>query len=127
MGKITILVCDDEPALRTVISAMIRNLLPSAEVTKATDGQIGIDLIEAALFNLIITDFQMPKADGIAVVKAARNRSRDTVIILASGAINDDPRNQILRDAMEAGANFALRKPFTVQVLKDCLKEEGLL
>ncbi|MCI0426426.1 MAG: response regulator, partial [Nitrospiraceae bacterium] len=57
-----ILVVDDERGLREVLSIMLKRA--GYAVTKASDGEEAIGHISKEIFDLVITDLRMPKADG---------------------------------------------------------------
>ena len=60
-----ILVVDDERGLREVMSIMLKRA--GYAVTEASDGEEAIGHVGKEIFDLVITDLRMPKADGMAV------------------------------------------------------------
>ncbi len=54
-------------------------------ITTAADGQAGLDHYNEGSFDLVITDFKMPKMDGLELIRRIRARKTSTPIILVSG------------------------------------------
>ena len=73
-----ILVVDDERSLREVLSIMLTRA--GYAVTEASDGEEAISHVNREIFDLVITDLRMPKADGMAVLKAVKSSSPETVV-----------------------------------------------
>lgn len=69
---LTIVVAEDEPAIRLVLANKLKQAGYSVRV--AANGLEGLALVRAAMPDLIITDFQMPRMDGLAM---ARELHRD--------------------------------------------------
>ncbi len=74
-----ILVVDDERSLREVLSIMLTRA--GYAVTEASDGEEAISHVSREIFDLVITDLRMPKADGMAVLKAVKSLSPETVVL----------------------------------------------
>ena len=62
-----ILVVDDEPNLRRVLSAQLER--DGYDVHMAEDGQRGLDLLRDNHIDLVITDLRMPKVDGMELLR----------------------------------------------------------
>lgn len=105
--KKKILVIEDNDSLREIL----KNYLESSgyEVMAGADGQEGIMLLKKHPdFNLVITDFRMPKANGIEIIKFIRQRDPDVKIVLLTGG---DMRI-VFPAGMNAGANKVISKDF---------------
>lgn len=109
-----ILVIDDSPTLRKVVSAILgRN---GYESVAAPDGQSGLDLLaEGGHFDLVLLDFVMPRMNGYQFCRAIRAHEnlRDVPIVLMS-AKSDRIREQFVQ---QTGAIDAITKPFDAQAL----------
>ncbi len=105
----TILVIDDEPAMRQ----MIRGILESASyrVIDAPNGAIGLALFREQRPGLVITDILMPEKDGIEAVKEMRKIDPEVLIIAISGGGRAKYMN-FLEAAKAFGAAESLAKPF---------------
>jgi DNA-binding NtrC family response regulator len=103
-----ILVADDEPNLRRVLTAMLRR--DGHEVIQATDGGEAVDLIgpQGADLDVVITDLRMPTVDGMEVLRhAARSAPQVPVIMItAYGSVGQAV------EAIKAGAFDYIEKPF---------------
>jgi len=107
------LIVDDS---RTVVAIMKRFLeVENFEVLVAGDGALGLEIARREQPRVIVADVNMPGMGGFDMVRALRGdaRTRDIVIIMQTSDASDESRRQ----AMEAGADDYIVKPF---------KREGL-
>ena len=105
MSNKSILLVDDEKTILTSIGWVLEK--NNFEVTTAADGQQAIDLLRANRYDLVITDLMMPKVDGIAVLKQAKNISPDIGVIILTGY--GDIRSAV--ETLTMGADDYLQKP----------------
>ncbi len=108
-----ILVVEDN---RMVLSTVVRALEPEYEVITASDGLMGwLKATAEPHPELIIADVEMPKLDGIGMLKRVRAAgvTEVPVILLTS---HDEPGDVVY--GMKAGARHYLTKPFHVNDLK---------
>lgn len=109
----SILTVDDSSSLRMAI----RMALSSAgyTVTEAADGLEGLSKAQAAKFDLIITDLNMPNMDGLSMIKEIRKLpiQTGTPIIFLTTESADVMKQQ----AKAAGATGWLVKPFLPEQL----------
>ncbi len=114
----TILVIDDEPALR----AMIRDSLePPHMLTEAANGIEGVQKFEAGSFDLVITDIIMPDQEGIeTILKIRRIKPAQQIIAMSGGGRTKT--TEFLKLAQEMGVNATLKKPFGPGVLRDAVR-----
>jgi DNA-binding NtrC family response regulator len=103
-----ILVVDDESLMREFISESL--LSHGYEVDCAENGARAIDLLCGEPYDVILTDYKMPKVTGMDVLKKARERMPDAkvIIITAYGTVE----NAV--EAMKLGAYDYITKPFGV-------------
>lgn len=85
MSKVAarILIVDDEPAVRTTLSAMLKRR--GYAVTEAASGEEALDLIEQHSFDLLLLDLQMPGISGMNVAQQAHQLQLDTSILILTG------------------------------------------
>jgi CheY-like chemotaxis protein len=104
----TILVIDDEPAMRELV---VRILSPAGHsIIEAADGTEGVTLAVKHRPELVITDVIMPGKEGIATMCEIQECLPDTRIVVMSGGTG---RNFMLLDIAKAlGADAVLAKPF---------------
>jgi two-component system, OmpR family, alkaline phosphatase synthesis response regulator PhoP len=106
-----ILIVDDEPHLRLLISRALQDLEDEGvEILTANDGEAGLELIKSEHPQLVFLDVMMPKKNGFEVCDIIKNelRMQDVYIILltAKGQEID------IQHGEEVGANLYLTKPF---------------
>lgn len=105
----TILVIEDQEDIRSIIVEMLTE--ENYNVLDAENGQVGIQLLQAEVPDLIICDIAMPKVDGYEVVTWSReNPETESIpfIFLTAKAAQVD-----IRQGIELGADDYLTKPFT--------------
>ena len=105
-AKTRILVVDDEPELRMLLSHVLENA--GYEIKEASDGEEAINLLKKEKFDLTLLDIQMPIANGIKVLKYIKEHTLPTKAIMLTGYAD-------LKHAMEAkefGAKDFIRKPY---------------
>ncbi len=108
MNQVTgkILVVDDEKGMRDFLSILLRK--EGHQVAAAANGAEAIELMGHEIFDLIITDVKMPSSGGMEVLKAAREASPGTIVLMITAYAS--PENAI--EAMKEGAYDYLTKPF---------------
>lgn len=103
----TVVIAEDEPLIRMDLREML--VEEGFDVVgEAGDGERAVELATALRPDLVITDVQMPKLDGIsAAQQIARDRIAPVVILTAFS------QRELVERAREAGAMAYLVKPFT--------------
>lgn len=66
-GPLLVLVADDEPTLRTSLSAILENA--GHRVVEAEDGQVALRLLSEQSFDVLVLDLYMPKFDGMDLLR----------------------------------------------------------
>jgi two-component system response regulator AtoC len=107
-----VLVADDDPILQNFIATTLRRL--KMDVVTASNGEEAIRKLQESPFELIVTDFKMPKKNGLDVLKAAKAANPHTVVILVTAL----PSIETAVEAMRDGAFNVLIKPFSPQILE---------
>jgi two-component system response regulator YesN len=101
-----ILLADDDLNILESISSCLKN--DGFSITKASDGRAALEAIKKNYFDLIISDLNMPRANGLAVLKEAKIANPDTIVIITSG----DQDFESVSEAFHLGADSYLVKPF---------------
>jgi CheY-like chemotaxis protein len=119
-----ILLVDDDPNILSTLSASLED--STHHVTTAFGGQKALDVLQQTFFDLVITDFNMPGVDGIAVLRRAKEiHSNTKVIIMTASVIPNATRPLVFREA-----NGFLSKPFGLteldKTVASCLGAETL-
>ncbi|MFL7811123.1 MAG: response regulator [Anaerolineae bacterium] len=115
MNEATILVVDDEPSIREVVSLYLRRA--GYEVVVAADGQAALEALEAHPPDLVVLDLMLPKVDGIEITRQLR-AGGDTPIIMLTA--RRDETDRIL--GLEMGADDYVVKPFSPRELVSRVK-----
>ena len=100
-----ILIADDSADIRNLLADYLRGL--GYRVQTASDGEKAVALIGAQSFELVITDFQMPRLDGLGVLQAAKTHDLDIEVVILTG----HPTAESAIGALRKGAYDYLLKP----------------
>jgi len=119
MKSCSILVVDDEPALREILSHVLVDA--GHRVTGAANGKEASRLLATAAFDIVLTDVIMPEKDGMQVISELRKKFPEVRIIAMSGG-GHVSRDQYLKIAKGLGAHALLEKPFANQQLLDTIE-----
>ncbi len=104
--KRTILVVDDEDALRTVLSSELTS--EGYDVRSAADGDEAIEVLKREKVDLILLDIKMPRMNGFEVLRhVKKTRPRTKVVMLTAFA---DLKNAI--ESKKLGAEDFVSKPY---------------
>lgn len=115
----TVLAVDDSASIRQMVAFTLRGA--GYEVAEAVDGQDGLDKAKAKSFNLILSDQNMPRMDGLTLIKSLRALPQyKTVPILMLTTESSDAMKQ---QGRAAGATGWLVKPFDPQKLVEVVKK----
>ena len=120
----TILIIDDEPGIRTVLSDILED--ERYEVMTAKDGFEGLALLKRDAVDLVILDVWLPNMGGIDVLKEIKKDFPEVEVIIISGHANVD----IAVKAVKLGAFDFLEKPLSlekvVNIVRNALQIENL-
>jgi two-component system, cell cycle sensor histidine kinase and response regulator CckA len=107
------LVVEDNPGMRELVVEIL--ILWGYEVHAVGDGEEAVRHLRkhASKTDLIITDYRMPRMDGLHLTRHTKEVAPGIKVIMMSG---DDP-NEIEEAAREAGAGAFIRKPFSMETL----------
>lgn len=114
--KLKILAVDDSPTMRRIIINTLKRA-GYENVIEAADGKDALAKMAVEKPNFIITDWNMPEMDGLAFVTKIRSTAEYKelpVLMVTTRSVKDD-----IVDAMKAGVNSYIVKPFTPQTLKE--------
>jgi two-component system cell cycle sensor histidine kinase/response regulator CckA len=124
-GAETILLVEDEDAVRSFSARVLRN--KGYVVLEANSGEAALELLkdQLAVIDLLVTDVVMPRLDGPSLVRQVREKRPELKVIFISGYTEDAFRKRLGEDG---GIEF-LPKPFSLKQLaakvKEVLGEEG--
>jgi CheY-like chemotaxis protein len=103
----TIMVVDDDPFIREVISVVLESEL-EVQVVQAEDGQDALRQLGGTKLAAIVTDVRMPNVDGVQLIRLLRGNVATHGIPIIVVAASREARN----DAVSAGADDYVDKPF---------------
>jgi two-component system response regulator FlrC len=103
--KASILVVDDEPAMRLLVTSVLRD--EGHEVTAAANGEEVLQLLASRHYHVIVTDLKMPGMSGVELLERVKEEDPETAVILltAFGSVEGAV------EAMRKGAAHYLLKP----------------
>ena len=115
----SILAVDDSGSFRQMVVFSLR--AAGYQVTEAVDGQDGLDKAKAQTFDLVLTDQNMPRMDGLTLIRSLRaipSYQRVPILMLTTESSDD-----MKAKGRAAGANGSLVKPFDPQRLTEVVKK----
>ncbi len=117
------LVVDDSRVIRNVARRILEAL--AFKVDEAADGQQALDACKRAMPDAILLDWNMPVMNGIEFLRALRaTPGGNTPIVLFCTTETEMTK---IQQAIEAGANEYIMKPFDSEIVESKLSQVGLL
>jgi len=110
-----ILVVDDSPTIRELTKIFLKDL-EFTNVEEAADGSNALEKLKSEVFDLVITDWNMPKLSGLELLKAIRadDKMRKIPVLMVTSV---DEKDNVIQ-AVQAGINDYILKPISAEVLK---------
>ena len=116
------LIVDDSRAIRSIVSRIVKQL--GFEISEACDGRDALAKLGEGGADLALVDWNMPEMNGLQFVQAVRaDASRASMRIVMVTTENDISN---IQQAIEAGADEYLMKPFTKESLLEKLSLIGI-
>ena len=117
--RIRIMVVDDMSTSRGIITQSLDSL-GVRHVTTAQDGANALQILATAPVHLVISDYNMPKMDGLKLLHNLRSgaKTRGIGFILITGRAEQE----IIDYGRKLGMNNFLRKPFEESDLRNCIE-----
>lgn len=114
----TVLTVDDSAAIRSVVGVVLQSA--GYAVSSAVDGEDGLARARSQRADLVITDLNMPRMDGLALVRALRAEPayRKVPILILTTESSPEMRER----GREAGATGWLVKPFDPERLLEVVR-----
>ena len=101
---VAILIADDEPGVRESLAEVLRDAGYAVET--AADGTAALAALEAHEFAVIVTDIRMPGADGLTVLRRARELAPQTVVLVMTAHASIETAVEALRSG---AADYVLK------------------
>ena len=114
------LVVDDQQTIRSLVRTGLQQL-GFRTIHEAADGEDGLRHMLSRPVQLVISDYNMPKLDGLGLLRAIRSHPpiQKTAFIMLTGRADVE----LVGRAKQAGVNNYVVKPFTVNQLKDKIEQ----
>jgi len=107
----TVLLVEDDRSNRDLISKVLCQ--EGHQILQACDGAIALEMLQTLRCDLVITDFMMPKLNGIKFIEQLHTLQPRMPIILITGYLSDVSGTPIVDEVAEV-----LVKPFDLNVLR---------
>ena len=119
-SAIRVLVVDDQLTMRALTRSGLQQL-GFTDIADAVDGEDGLRSLTARPAHLVISDFNMPKLDGLGLLRAIRTNpgTAGTAFVMLTGRAD----KELVQRAVQFGVNNYLVKPFTIVQLRQKLEE----
>lgn len=116
---LNVLLAEDSGVMRKIIVRSL-NEVGILCVTEAADGREAFETFKNATcaFDLVLTDWHMPNGNGLELIQDIRSINTDVVILM----ITTESEREKVVEALMAGANDFLAKPFDADTLREKLR-----
>ena len=115
-----VLVVDDSAAIRKILQRVLRQTgMAIRTIHEAGDGEQALALLKTQRVQLVLTDINMPKMDGLQLLAAIKAEAvwRDLPVVM----ITTEGGEAKVAEAVKLGARGYVRKPFTADQIKEKL------
>ena len=119
-AAISALIVDDQQTMRSLVRTGL-NQLGITNTREAADGEDALRALIARSAHLVISDFNMPKMDGLQLLRAIRSHEpiKGVAFIMLTGRAD----RELVQRAAQFGVNNYLVKPFTVATLREKIEQ----
>ncbi len=119
-SAIKVLVVDDQLTMRALIRSALQEI-GIRDIADAGDGEEGIKSLLGRPAHLVISDFNMPKMDGLGFLRAVRvnEATKKSAFIMLTGRADKD----LVQRAIQFGVNNYITKPFSPAQLRQKIEE----
>ncbi len=115
---IRVLIVDDEPHIRKMVSLVARQL--NLEVVgTARDGEQGVEMFRKLKPDLVLMDINMPRLKGTDALKIMMAESPDTPVIMLTSLVATD----VVMECLRAGARNYVRKDVSPKEMRALIRE----
>jgi len=115
-----VLVADDSSTMRKIILRSLQ-AVGVTEITEAADGAEALSLFKPGVYDLVLTDWNMPGMTGLEVLQGIRSQDTAIPVIMVT---TEAEKNRVM-EAIQAGVSDYLVKPFTADTLREKLEKHG--
>jgi two-component system chemotaxis response regulator CheY len=118
MSEVRTLIVDDSSVMRKIVERSLRQAgLEALVVFEAGSGIEGLDVLKTQQVDLILSDINMPAMDGLEFLRQlrAQNLAPGVPVVM----ITTESSEEHVKQAIQAGAQGYIRKPFTVEQVRE--------
>jgi CheY-like chemotaxis protein len=119
--KVRVLLVDDESHVRLLVRTVVASL-GFEVVAEACDGRQALEQFDRVAPDLVLLDVNMPVMDGMATLKALRQKSDRVAIVMLTSLAS----HAVVEECLDLGADYHLRKDLPVGELKQEIREAWL-
>jgi len=112
----TILVCEDEASLRELVRISLGD---GYRFLEATDGAAALELVRRSHPDVVVLDVMMPGMSGLDVIRTVRGEPT----VSATPVVAISAWTHLEGEALEAGADCFVGKPFEPETLRACVEK----
>jgi two-component system, chemotaxis family, chemotaxis protein CheY len=118
MKKLSVLIVDDSSVIRKIVQRSLRQAgIELENVVEADNGADALNLVHDHAIDLIFSDINMPKMDGIEFLRnVLSSESAKTIPVLM---ITTEGSEEKVLEAISLGARGYIRKPFSAQLVRE--------
>ena len=117
------LIVDDSKVIRMVARKILQEL--EFETEEAADGQLALDACKGKLPDVVLLDWNMPVMSGIEFLRELRKLPGGGTPVVVFCTTENDIEH--IQEAIEAGANEYIMKPFDSEIIQAKFSQVGLL
>jgi len=119
-ASIRVLVVDDQLTMRSLVRSALQEI-GFRDISDAANGEEGLAALIAKPAQLVISDFNMPKLDGLAFLRAVRSHEpiKKTAFIMLTGRAD----KELVQRAVQFGVNNYITKPFSPSALRTKIQD----
>ncbi len=115
-----VLIVDDFATMRRILKNILKQI-GFTNISEADDGTTALEELQKARFDLVISDWNMPKMTGIELLKEIRASSdlKDIPVLMVTA----EAQKQNVIEAVKAGVSNYVVKPFTADAISEKLEK----
>lgn len=115
-----ILVVDDFSTMRRIVKNILKQI-GFSDIDEAENGQVALSKLNDNSYDLVVSDWNMPEMTGIELLKAVR--ATDGIKDIPFLMVTAEAKKENVVEAVKAGVNNYIVKPFTAEVLQEKIEK----
>jgi two-component system, response regulator, stage 0 sporulation protein F len=114
-----IILVDDDANILGIMARIVSFVATGYEVLAVASAREALAAMDGRAIPLVITDYNMPEMNGLALLSEVKQRSPGTVVALVTAYASAD----LQRQAWQLGASYMLPKPMTIEQIEQVVQE----